>query len=77
MSAIIDGIKSIVDFITNLVTFVIDLISNTIEFIGMIPDCVDNLSNAIQCLPGILTVFATVSITVSVILMMIGRGRVN
>lgn len=77
MNAIIRGIKSIVDFITSLVTFVIDLITNTVTFIGMIPEALENLIDAVSCLPPSVVVFATASITVSVILIMIGRGRVN
>ena len=64
----------IVDTITSLVEFLWTLVKGIIQLISLLPTAVNLLTNSIGILPSILVGFATATITISVIFVMVGRS---
>ncbi len=62
------------DTIASLVNFLWSIIKGTIQLISLIPSAVNMLTTSIGILPSILVAFATATITVSVIFIMVGRN---
>jgi len=63
----------IVDTVSSLVEFLWTLIKGLIQLISLIPLAVNMLTNSIGILPSILVAFATATITISVIFILVGR----
>ena len=66
-------LQKIFDGISAIVNFVITLVKGTIDLLGMIPDALLLLTQSVGYLPSALMFAATVSITVLVIFVMLGR----
>lgn len=64
----------IVDTITSLVEFLWTIVKGIIQLISLLPTAVNLLTNSIGILPSILVGFATATITISVIFVMVGRS---
>lgn len=77
MRQIIDFFNRLFEVIESLITFVINFIDNTLKFITMLPEVITQVTSSISWLPPALMVFATASVTVSVIFIMLGRGKSN
>ena len=75
MNYIIDFLKELVSFFQTLIDMVVNLIQQLLTFIMLIPVGVNMLITSVGYLPSILIVFATLSITVSVIYLVLGRGQ--
>ena len=63
----------IVETVSSLVEFLWTLIKGLIQLISLIPTAVNMLTNSIGILPSILVAFATATITISVIFILVGR----
>ena len=63
----------VVDTVSSLVEFLWTLIKGLIQLISLIPLAVNMLTNSIGLLPSILVAFATATITISVIFILVGR----
>lgn len=61
------------DTITGLLALVVQLVRSLFQALVFIPQFVSSLTEAVGYLPGILTVFATLSITLVVVNYIIGR----
>lgn len=77
MSWIINFFKSLWDTITALIDLVINLVSGLFQFIANLPTFISYLTKTIAILPGWLLPFCTISITVSVLFIILGRGKSN
>lgn len=77
MQKILDAFQQFFSFLETLVKFVVNFIESIIQFLGMLPSCISMLMDSIAYLPSHVMVFATISITVSVIFIIVGRGRTN
>lgn len=75
MTYIIDFLKELGSFFQTLIDMVVNLIQQLLTFIMLIPVGVNMLITSVGYLPSILIVFATLSITVSVIFLVLGRGQ--
>lgn len=75
MNYIIDFLKELGSFFQTLLDMVVNLIQQLITFIMLIPVGVNMLVTSVGYLPSILIVFATLSITVSAIYLVLGRGQ--
>lgn len=64
----------LVDIITALVDFLWTLIKGLIQLISLIPSGVTALTNSIGLLPSLFVGFATATITISVIFILVGRN---
>lgn len=77
MGAIVSFFQDCAEIITAVIDFVVNLIKSLIQFFMMIPTMIKYLTESIAYLPGPLLLFATMSITISVIFLTIGRGKSN
>lgn len=77
MQKILDAFQQFFSFLDTLVKFVVNFIESIIQFLKMLPSCISMLMDSIAYLPSQVMVFATISITVSVIFIIVGRGRTN
>lgn len=75
MNYIIDFLKELGSFFQTLIDIVVNLIQQLITFVMLIPVGVNMLITSVGYLPSILIVFATLSITISVIYLVLGRGQ--
>lgn len=75
MTYIIDFLKELGSFFQTLIDMVVNLIQQLLTFVMLIPVGVNMLITSVGYLPSILIVFATLSITVSVIYLVLGRGQ--
>lgn len=75
MTYIIDFLKELGSFFSTLIDIIVNFINQLIAFIKLIPIGVGMLVTSIGYLPSILIVFATLSITISVIYLILGRGQ--
>lgn len=75
MNYIIDFLKELGNFFQTLIDMVVNLIQQLITFVMLIPVGVNMLITSVGYLPSILIIFATLSITISVIYLVLGRGQ--
>lgn len=75
MTYIIDFLKELGSFFTTLIDIVVNFFHQLITFIKLIPIGVGMLVTSVGYLPSILIVFATLSITISVLYVILGRGQ--
>ena len=75
MGAIITAIKNIGLVFVSIGQFVVSLVTGTINLLQMIPQGISILTQSIGFLPQVFVMFATVSITVLVIYMIVGRSH--
>lgn len=73
MGAIFDFFSQIAEFIGSLINLVIQLVQGLIQLLGLIPKMVTNLTTSLGALPSFLVAFASITITVSVIFIILGR----
>lgn len=71
---VIDFFQGLIDIITSLINLVISLVKGLIQLISLIPSAVHMLTMSIGVLPSILVGFATATITISVIFIIVGRN---
>lgn len=69
----LDALKEVVSFIGMLIDFIVQIITGLIQLLKLIPSMVYMLTQSLGLLPTFLVGFATVSITVSVIFIIVGR----
>lgn len=74
MTWIINFFKDIKSIIESLVTLIISLVTGLVNLIKMIPTVLANITSAIGFLPTCLLAFASISITISIIFMLVNRG---
>lgn len=72
-AGIFDFFKQIADFIGSIITFITQMVEGVITLLMLLPKCVTLLTDSIGALPAILVAFATVTITVCVIFIILGR----
>ena len=77
MQVIFDNITNFftwfVDTAKALIEFVWSIIEGTLQLLEMVPEAVETLTQSLTWLPSILVAFATATITVSVIFLIVGR----
>lgn len=66
--------NSIWSIIQSIVSFVVSLVQGLITMITSLPQILATATQAIGYLPAILTAFATLTITISIIYLIIGRN---
>ncbi len=67
-------LSGIVDFFKSIISLVWQIITGLIRLLALIPEMVTNLTDSLGLLPSFLVAFATVTITVSVIFIILGRS---
>ena len=72
-AGLFDFLKQIADFIGSIIDFVIQMVSGLVRLLTLIPTCVTLLTESLGVLPTVLVGFASVTITVCVIFIILGR----
>ncbi len=72
-AGLFDFLKSIGDTIVGLCKLVVQLVTGLLRLLNIIPTAVNLLTDSIGLLPSILVAFASVTITVCVIFIILGR----
>lgn len=73
MSWLIDFFKSLFGTITSVISFLISLVKSLIDFLISLPMFISTLTGSLGVVPSFMLTFVTITITVSVILIIIGR----
>ena len=71
---IIDFFQGLIEIIGSLINLLLNLVRGIIQLIFLIPSAVTLLTTSIGVLPSILVGFATATITISVIFIIVGRN---
>ena len=69
----VDALKSVLDFFGTILDFVEYLVTGLVQLIAMIPSAFAMLTYSIGYLPSVLLAFAAVAITLSIVLLILGR----
>lgn len=77
MQFLIDGLQYILELIEMFANFLVTLVGSLIHFLSLLPSCIQMLMSAIAYLPLEVTSFAVLSISISVVFVILGRGRTN
>lgn len=79
MEGIIDWLtnffQSLVDMVVSAGQLIGNLIGGLFDFLKVLPNVITMLSGSIANLPDIVLPFATISITVAIVLLIIGRSN--
>lgn len=70
----------VVNLVTSLVGFVFQMINGLLRLLSILPTAVLQLTNSVSYLPSILVGFATITATICVIYVIVGRnsgGKTN
>lgn len=67
--------QSLVDMVVSIGQLVSNLIGGLFDFLKVLPNVITMLSGSIANLPDIVLPFATISITVAIVLLIIGRSN--
>lgn len=62
------------DIFSSLVNFVISIITGLIDVIKMLPSIISTLTTSIGFLPDFLIVFSTITLVISIVYLLAGRG---
>ena len=74
LHAITDFFTWVVDTVKSLLEFVWTIIEGTLQLISLIPSATKTLTDGLTHLPTLLVGFATATITVSIIFIILGRS---
>lgn len=74
LDSIINGFNWFVDTFQSIWNFITSLFSGLVSMLQMIPQVVSMVTGTIGYLPSVLAVFATLTITVSVLYLILGRN---
>ena len=69
----VDALKSVLDFFGTILDFVEYLVTGLVQLIAMIPSAFAMLTYSIGYLPSVLLAFAAVAITLSIVILILGR----
>lgn len=69
----IAALNEIITFIGSLIDLVVKIVTGLVQLLQMIPSMVQTLNGSLSLLPSILVAFASVTITVAVIFIILGR----
>lgn len=69
----IAALNEIITFIGSLIDLVVKIVTGLVQLLQMIPSMVQTLTGSLGLLPPILVAFASVTITVAVIFIILGR----
>lgn len=75
MTWIINFIKDFAQTISGIVNFAVTLVQGLLTLIGMLPSLIADMTTAVGFLPTILVTFFGVSVTVTVVFLIAGRGH--
>lgn len=75
MDWIISFFKDLAQTLSGIVNFVVTLVDGLLSLIKMLPSLIADMTTAVGFLPTVLTTFFGVSVTVTIIFLIAGRGQ--
>ena len=75
MDWIISFFKDLAQTLSGIVNFVVTLVDGLLTLIGMLPSLIADMTTAVGFLPTVLTTFFGVSVTVTIVFLIAGRGQ--
>ena len=69
----IAALNEIITFIGSLIDLVVKIVIGLVQLLQMLPSMVQTLTGSLSLLPSIFVAFASVTITVAVIFIILGR----
>lgn len=75
MDFIISFIQDFIQIISGVVNFVVTLVDGLLTLLEMLPSLIADMTSAVGFLPTVLTTFFGVSVTVTIIFLIAGRGQ--
>lgn len=75
MDWIISFFQDIAQTLSGVVNFLVTLVSGLLTLIKMLPSLIADMTSAVGYLPTVLTTFFGISVTVTVIFLLAGRGQ--
>lgn len=72
---IVNFFKDLWEIICSAFNFLVSIITGTLQLLTMIPNVVSMITQAIGYLPAIVTAFATASLSVLIVYIILGRSR--
>lgn len=75
MDWIISFFKDLAQTLSGIVNFVVTLVDGLLSLIEMLPSLIADMTTAVGFLPTVLTTFFGVSVTVTIIFLIAGRGQ--
>lgn len=74
LDSIINGFNWLVDTFQSIINFVMQFFEGFISMFRMIPQIVSMVTGTVGYLPSVLAVFATLTVTISVLYLILGRN---
>lgn len=75
MNWLISFFQEIAQMLSGVVSFVVTLVNGLLTLIKMLPSLIADMTSAVGFLPMVLTTFFGVSVTVTIIFLIAGRGQ--
>lgn len=75
MNWLISFVQDISQMLSGVVNFVVTLVNGLLTLIKMLPSLIADMTTAVGFLPMVLTTFFGVSVTVTIIFLIAGRGQ--
>lgn len=75
MDWLISFFQDIGQMLSGVVNFVVTLVQGLLTLITMLPSLIADMTSAVGFLPTVLTTFFGVSVTVTIIFLIAGRGQ--
>ena len=70
-----DFFISLVEFVQSVVMLVVNLVKGLLDFLKVLPSVLTFIVSGIENLPTVVLPFATISITVAIVLLILGRSN--
>lgn len=75
MNYIISFIQDLAQILSGIINFVVTLANGLLTLFKMLPSLIADMTSAVGFLPAVLTAFFSVSVTVTIIFLIAGRGQ--
>lgn len=75
MDWLISFLQDIGQMLSGVINFVVTLVQGLLTLITMLPSLIADMTSAVGFLPTVLTTFFGVSVTVTIIFLIAGRGQ--
>lgn len=77
MMWLINFFKSLFDVIASLIDLVISLVKGLVDFISSLPTFISLISASFGHIPSLILPFVTITLTLSIIFIILGRSKSN
>ncbi len=75
MEWIINFFQSIWEMVSGVANFLVTMVTGLLDLFKMLPDLIADMTTAVGFLPAVLTTFFAISLTVTIVFLVAGRGQ--